>query len=951
MTLRLTFIYYILLLAFSATLHAASSAEGCPNCRIDRTDTRIKGVVTKPTIKKIAFRFINHITKDEYVREVVLDVNGRFNCTFKLAEPTIATIIYGEESIDAFLEPGDQANIQFTGNEFRKSFTFSGGGAARNTFFKKMQAQFIDLDDNQMTYEIIERSPESFKRFMNEARERKWLFLNAYNRDEQAKFSENFRQHILANINYWWAYNLLRYNNEHNFGVGDANKEEKMPANYFDFLDKIQPNNDLALTNQYYLFFLDQYLRLLSNYPDFLAKKYKGERFLCVKAPYLDIWAAPNDTLSLETVQQGVWLKSMDTRSKFTSQIEINGKVERQYWYKVITSSNKVGWTLGGGIDTSATEFSKIASNFSAMDCARWALTNKTLSCIIARDLYATIQIHAKSGKKEKLAQEVRAFLAANPFEIYDRVVKSAYDENPEIAYQLIEKFENQETESAAFASLVKIPQATAAPTTAIAQLTATRLTIDTDNKPTQSNFVDIEEPQTNNLKTIEVSGKLDKTPAADISIAISANPLKGQKESYQIKVANDLTFRVPIQLRDAAAVGEWQMGNDRLAFYVAPNQAIKVAFTDNNALKSIIYIGEGSEANNYLLQQTQQIQRFEADINKMLKTATVANVQNFLADARKQMTRAFEKYEGYHKFSNDFKRFARTEIDFWYAHQLMSYPEILKADAVDGAEPTLPNNYYNFLEEIDTKADGSDVLLSQYYIYFINEYLDFLGKLRGNATLTKVELAERFLGYETALYLRADKLAMMCRRGNSLAAGKDIKDFIKKCNNESFNDALRTAYNESRTLIKGNNAPEFIAYNGEGKQVKLSDFRGKIVYLDLWGTWCSPCRDQMPNSQKLIDQFAANEDVVFLYVALHEARKESWASYVQNNQLKGTHLIVGTRQDVGFATHPDKAFRVKDYPATFVIDKQGKIAFANNRNTTTVQIGALIQELRTATN
>jgi peroxiredoxin len=947
MKFKLLLTLYSLFIALVAIATPAPNHD-CPNCRIDRTDTRVKGIVAKPTAKKIAFRFVNHITKEEYFREVTLDVNGRFDCTFKLAEPTVMGIIYGEDSFDAFIEPGDQAQLQFSGNDFRKSFVFSGGGAARNTFFKKMQEQFVDLDDNQMTYEILERSSDSFKRFMNEARERKWSFINAYNREEQSKFSEHFRQYILANVNYWWAYNLLRYNNEHNFGSDGTVKQETIPATYFDFLDKIQPNNDFALTNQYYFFFIDQYLRLLSEFPEILTKKYKGDQFLRVKVPYLEILAAPNDTVSLETVQQGVWVKSMDTRSKFTSQIEINGKVQRQYWYKVTTSSNKVGWALGGCIDTVATEFSQIAPTFSAMDCARWALTNKTLSCVVARDLYSKIQVQTRLGKKAVLADEVKSFLAANPFEMYDRVVKSTYDENPAIAYHLIEKFESLETQSAALANISKTPQGSQAST--IAAITSKRLVI--DNIVEATNFVEIEEPlQGNNSKITEIIGKVEAFLPAEMSVEIASGLFRGQKETYPITVKNGLNFQIPVSLKEVPVMGEWQVSGERIPFYMQPNEPMNVVFNGSSALNTLRYTGAGSEANNYLVQFAKNTKRFDTELTAMLKTATVATVQNYLADAHKQLTRAFEKCEGYDKLPNQFKQLARADVDFWYAHQLMNYPEIMKNEAVDGAEIALPSNYYNFLNEIDTKIEGNGVLLSQYYIYFVHEYLDFLGKIRANAQRSKIELAAQYLSNETYMYLRADKLAMLCRRGNALAAGKDIKEYIKQCHNEAFNDGLRAAYSESRTLVKGNNAPDFTAYNAEGKAVKLSDFKGKIVYLDLWGTWCSPCRDQMPNSQKLIEQFAANDDVVFLYVALHETRKEGWASYIQNNQLKGVHLMVGARQDAGLMTHPDKAFRVKDYPANFVIDKQGKIAFANNRNTTSVQIGALIQDLRTATN
>lgn len=108
-----------------------------------------------------------------------------------------------------------------------------------------------------------------------------------------------------------------------------------------------------------------------------------------------------------------------------------------------------------------------------------------------------------------------------------------------------------------------------------------------------------------------------------------------------------------------------------------------------------------------------------------------------------------------------------------------------------------------------------------------------------------------------------------------------------------------------------------------EGKAVDFSTFRGKVVFLNMWATWCGPCRAEMPS----IDKLAANprlKDVAFACVALDDEGKVK--EYVRSQAFKAPVYIAGE-------DGPPPPYRTDGIPATFILSPEGKVV--------TMQIGS----------
>jgi peroxiredoxin len=123
----------------------------------------------------------------------------------------------------------------------------------------------------------------------------------------------------------------------------------------------------------------------------------------------------------------------------------------------------------------------------------------------------------------------------------------------------------------------------------------------------------------------------------------------------------------------------------------------------------------------------------------------------------------------------------------------------------------------------------------------------------------------------------------------------------------------------ESPAVAAGDKAANFKLEALDGSTVSLDQLKGKVVFLNIWATWCGPCREEMPSMETLYDELRTNRDFVMLAVSQDTKGRIVVAPYVEKN---GYHfkVLLDPENKVG------EAYEVSGVPETFIIDRGGRI-------------------------
>ena len=119
--------------------------------------------------------------------------------------------------------------------------------------------------------------------------------------------------------------------------------------------------------------------------------------------------------------------------------------------------------------------------------------------------------------------------------------------------------------------------------------------------------------------------------------------------------------------------------------------------------------------------------------------------------------------------------------------------------------------------------------------------------------------------------------------------------------------------------VAAGKMAADFKLKDLKGNAVSLSSMRGKVVFLNIWATWCAPCREEMPSIESLYEKFRGDKDFVVLAVSQDTDGSKAVAPYVEKNGLSFT-VLLDPQNEVG------DEYNVSGIPETFIIGRDGRI-------------------------
>ncbi len=134
--------------------------------------------------------------------------------------------------------------------------------------------------------------------------------------------------------------------------------------------------------------------------------------------------------------------------------------------------------------------------------------------------------------------------------------------------------------------------------------------------------------------------------------------------------------------------------------------------------------------------------------------------------------------------------------------------------------------------------------------------------------------------------------------------------------------------------------APSITLEDLKGKKVELKSFKGKVIFLNFWATWCGPCKEEMPSMEALYQQFK-EKDFVFLTISVDYEGTKPVKEFIEKRRYTFPVLVDQKNETLDL-------YDVKGIPTTFIIDKQGRMLgkAIGPRNWQSPEITSLLKQL-----
>ncbi|MEJ8757511.1 TlpA disulfide reductase family protein [Pontibacter sp. H259] len=416
------------------------------------------------------------------------------------------------------------------------------------------------------------------------------------------------------------------------------------------------------------------------------------------------------------------------------------------------------------------------------------------------------------------------------------------------------------------------------------------------------------------------ITGKITNPLSDEITVVTYPNPLIPEEKETTVALKGN-TFRLEIPVTETTLV-ELVHDNEVVPVYLEPGYSLELSFNGDKFLKTINFEGKGANENNYLAQYTRRFD--EVEEYQVLPDNIKLNEKEFtefLDYRKKDQLKNLEKYTSKNPVSEKFKAFALSEIDYGYANDKVTYPTLRQRVGASKNYVNPSASFYTFLEQLDV---NKGLAISPAYVAFLRNYIDHHAKATGLSETDKLyfkksySIASEKLQGNARLLAQANILKQSIQKGHLAYTQEILKDYKANSKQPDVISYLENYLAQNSENALGSMAPNFKLKSIDDKEVALSDFKGKVVYLNFWQAGCGLCLIELPHLQELTKQLQS-KNVVFVNVGLDED-EEKWRKTVTTKQLLGTHLYLK-----GMDAELVKKYDLKEVPAYFLIDEEGR--------------------------
>ncbi len=415
------------------------------------------------------------------------------------------------------------------------------------------------------------------------------------------------------------------------------------------------------------------------------------------------------------------------------------------------------------------------------------------------------------------------------------------------------------------------------------------------------------------------LSGNIGNTKGGSLKIS---NALNGFSKT--INVMDNGVFSDTLYIKENGQY-EFRYERGRVHPYLSMGDQVNMQVKDvKEFLGTINFEGNYSEFNNFIAFLDREDFNFRVD-QKETYNMGEADFEVNIADFKKRME---SKLDAVSKIPEGYKSKQLRAIEAKRI-RLKSIYEVIYARLTDNKDFKASDAFKKEVEAFDFNNEEDYKSSADYRDMVFFHLMDKVNASEPKDIQSYREARKKVLSEINSEVIRNGELYRSISGGLQRSEDKEkvVNEFLSASTNEGHKAAVLELFKLLKVLDPGQPSPKFVSYeNYDGSTTSLDDLKGKYVYIDVWATWCGPCKAEIPFLKEVEEKYH-DKNITFVSISTDKQKdKQKWKDMIKEKELGGIQLIT----DNDFNTSFISGFKISGIPRFILLDPNGNIVQAN---------------------
>lgn len=422
------------------------------------------------------------------------------------------------------------------------------------------------------------------------------------------------------------------------------------------------------------------------------------------------------------------------------------------------------------------------------------------------------------------------------------------------------------------------------------------------------------------------LKGRLVNISTDDAAVAYSADGYLLNQQMFELSIADDGTFSFDMPLEKPSGDVEIYIGEKGIfGAHLVKGKTVEMTITKKGDDMEATFKGPEADVSRFVNMMSKSFDSMKYSSMDPSESKPNAEYRTLLEEEYAKVKAALKQIKD-KKQREYYTRLSEGNYKWTKARLIMDDCENKKQSTKENAE------MMEILRDVDVNDDIS------YQTNLSLTALNHMAKTEfgGNNEALCYELMDITNRKVTKPELRNVMVRIIGQDYYTYGDGTgDYKTFTQKFKEFAGNDApivdemykqfLEVKASKEKTA-SGTAAPDITLDTPDGQQVQLKDIaKGRFTYIDVWATWCGPCKKEIPYMEKLVERFQGNDKVLFISISVDENVK-AWKTMIENDKPQWAQYNIHGEVNKQFSSD----WGITGIPRFIMIDKDGNIFSAD---------------------